>query len=57
MKNCHSNKLSKTQVYKITQSGGFLRGMLGSLGNVGKGLGKNVVTNLLFLFLEIIYLD
>ena len=50
-------KLSKTQVYKITQSGGFLRGMLGSLGNVGKGLGKNVVTNLLFLFLEIIYLD
>ena len=50
-------KLSKTQVYKITQSGGFLRGMLGSLGNVGKGLGKNVVRNLLFLFLEIIYLD
>ena len=42
-------KRSKSQISKIIQSGEFARGMLGSLCNIGKGLGKKSITDLAVL--------
>ena len=40
-------KLSKAQLYKMMiQSGGFLRGILGSLGNLGKAAITNLAVSL-----------
>ena len=40
-------KLSKAQLYKMMiQSGGFLRGILGSLGNLGKAAIANLAASL-----------
>ena len=42
-------KLSNTQISKIFQSGGFFCGMLSSLGNIGKELGKKAKADFAFL--------
>ena len=39
-------KLSKTEIYKMIQSGGFLGGLLGPLLNTGLKLMKNVIKQL-----------
>ena len=38
-------KLSKAQIFKITKLGIFLCGILSSLGNVGKAMGKKAITD------------
>ena len=43
-------KLSKAQLTKIIQSGGFLANMMSDLGKFGKLLGKKFLTNVAFPF-------
>ena len=43
-------KLSKAQLTKIIQSGGFLANMMSDLGKFGKLLGKKPLTNAAFPF-------
>ena len=49
-------KLSKTQLSKMIQTGGFLCSMLSSLGRRGKELALKVITDFVIFLLEIMQL-